>query len=660
MNSKMHRESRIFTVVLIMNFRKITLSMFWLLGVLGRVHGGPASPASMSLVRGGRPEVTIVIGTQATMVERFAAEELQSYVGQITGASEKIPIVIAGGGVIAGPANEIIIGRPETNPRLAALGALSALRLDTNFLGDDGYIIKSINTGTNNALILSGSNDRSSLFAVYHLLETCGVRFYGYKSRNGEIVPHLTALSIPPLDIVEKPRMKYRFVSDNGFNADNKTELIDVADWGAKNRCNAFMLTPSRAGESWSQIDLEEVQKRGFLIAGPGHFLARLTPDEKLFATHPEYFPLIKGKRNPVYSPAWGGATAFCWSNPDAMRIVVGNAVKYFQENPFIDLLAIYPPDGSQHGSQCQDPLCSQQTMSDWYLTLLNNIDAALRQLPSHPKLMWISYNECSVPPPHAQPLDGGKDFILVWCNELRDHREPMDSPANRRASRVLQWKPRLKSIKTDWMKNPGDQNLAAYYRWQNWNHYLTSGGYEGSVTVLDYYNAHVAKSLSIPMLDYCQSGPWPDNVMQKDFEFYGSQRISGWQNCTDYYNDKPNSYWNRLSARLMWNPSEDVAAIDRDFYGKVYGPAGEVMQDYFTALWQEIASPDLSLASRDRVNALNHYLDEADAMAAQANDPALEQRLQEAHAFQAHCIELKEQIARNYNADGSPKSKLN
>jgi len=89
------------------------------------------------------------------------------------------------------------------------------------------------------------------------------------------------------------------------------------------------------------------------MIVGPGHILARLTPDKALFKSHPEYFPFLGGQRKSTYSDVWGGATAFCYSNPEAMRLVIANALKYLDSAPFIDVFALYPPDGSQHGVQC-------------------------------------------------------------------------------------------------------------------------------------------------------------------------------------------------------------------------------------------------------------------------------------------------------------------
>ena len=356
------------------------------------------------------------------------------------------------------------------------------------------------------------------------------------------------------------------------------------------------------------------------MIAGPGHVLQQLTPDQSLFKTHPEYFPLLKGQRSPVYSATWGGATSFCWSNADAMRMVVAKAVRYLEQAPFIDIFAVYPPDGSQHGVQCQCPGCVKLTMSDWYLTLVNNIARGAAAIRPRQKFLWIAYNECGVPPKHVRPWQNGKNLILFWCNDVRHFEAPMDSEGNRHAAQYLAWKPRLKTIKTDGARNPGDRELAPGYRWQAWADFLRRCNYEGEVVVLDYYNQHVGKSLSVPMLHYCQSGPWPEGLMQKDFRFYAAPGISGWQNCTDYYNDNPNPYWNRLTGQLLWNPAADLKAIDKDFYNGFYGPAGKTMREYFTWLWPELAVRTATAANAQRVERLEGLLDVAEKIAHDAN----------------------------------------
>lgn len=576
----------------------------------------------------------IVIGAHASEVERFAAQQLQTYLGEIsggagTGDAGHLPIIQSDDPETL-PGAGIVLGQSASDPGVARLCAAAGLKVDAAALGDDGYRIQRLGS----TLLLTGPQPRSSLFAVYHLLESCGVRFFGYRARGGEIVPHHDPVEIPDLTVVEKPAMKYRFVSANNFPGSDREKLVNVADWAAKNRCNAFTLSPSRAGQTWEQIAIDEVRKRGLLIAGPGHVLAQFTPDPALFATHPEYFPLRDGQRIARVSPDWGGVPSFCASNSHAMELVVGKAVDYLESHPFIGLFAIYPPDGSQHGAQCQCEACARQSPSDWYLTFINRVAHEIETKYPATKVMWISYNECGVPPKAVRPADSGRNLVLLWCNDLRNFHEPMDADANRRPAPYLAWKPRLKAIKTDWMENPGDRDLAAWHRWKAWSSFLHASDYRGDVVLLEYYNAHVANSLRLPSLGFCQSGPWPPGGMARDFQFYRAEGIAGWQNCTDYYNDSPTPYWNRLSAQLLWNPQINVAALDADFCEQWFGPAGEVMQRYSRDLWHELS---LDHSGEERALALTRLgeeLAEAEALAAKSADDATAKHLRAAREF--------------------------
>lgn len=591
--------------------------------------------AEILLVDHAQARARIITSEHPTPVEQFAASELQRYLQAVTGA--RVPIVTE---TSPEDANNcaILLGCPSTHARLNRLCQELHLAADKAALGSDGYLLNtSSKAGTPQTILLAAAEERGVLFAVYYFLETLGIRFYGYRDRDGEIVPRRETLSLPALELTEKPAFRYRFVSDNGFSAADKTKFLNIADWGAKNRCNVYMLTPSHAGEKWEDFALDEVRRRGLMIAGPGHILSRFTPDKNLFSAHPEYFPLLKGKRTANYSEAWGGVPAFCWSNEKAMQLVVSNAMRYLAAAPFIDIFALYPPDGPQKSAQCQCAACAKMSMSDWYLTLMNHVARECAGQRPNTKVMWISYNECGVPPPHVQPWNHGKNMVLFWCNDIRDFRAPMDSEINRHAASYLPLKPRLISVKTDEKKNPTDLDLAPWHRWQSWSAYLRRTGFAGDVILLDYYNAHVGKSLHVPMLQHCQSGPWPDGLMQKDFQFYQAQGITGWQNCTDYYNDAPHPYWNRLSAQLLWNPRADVSALDADFYAQLYGPAGETMRRYYAALWHELAL-DASPSSRAQaLETLGKQLAQADALG--GADPAIAKRLKAAREFHAHLL---------------------
>jgi hypothetical protein len=612
----------------------------WLLVCAAKL--GAAEPM---LVDHGRAKARIVLSDQAGEVERFAATELQHYIAAMTAspaepAGAVLPIVkVSAPGADLGC--DILLGRPANHAPLAQLCGKEKAFSDPAVLGDDGYRLEAVPARNGRETVILASNgERGVLFAAYQFLEKLGVRFFGYRERDGEIVPHGDTLPVPSLDVTERPAFRYRFVSDNNFSGSDKTKITAVADWAAKNRCNIFLLAPSRAGETWGQIALDELRKRGLLIAGPGHILARLTPDRSLFATHPEYFPMLKGKRVANYSEAWGGVPSFCWSNEAAVQLVVANAMRYLDSAPFIDVFAVYPPDGSQRGVQCQCPQCAQRSMSDWYLALINRLARECAAKYPAKKVMWISYNECGVPPVQEQPWERGRNLMLLWCNDLRMFNAPFDSEINRRPADYLAHKPRLIPIKTDAKANPGDHDLAAWYRWQGWSAWLHRANFAGDVVLLDYYNAHVGHSLQVPMLQHCQSGPWPDGIMQRDFQTYLHQGISGWQNCTDYYNDAPNPYWNWLNAQLLWNPNAEMRALDADFYSHLYGPAGDTMRKYFDMLWHELATERAPQERARTVTALGDLLKQADGQLAGSADAVVAKHMQAAHQFQQHAAE--------------------
>jgi hypothetical protein len=592
---------------------------------------GVSHADELTLVREGRAAASIVVDERAGEPVRFAAEELRDYIAAMSGAS--LPIGGAGEAAIV-----LVSAHGEA----------------------DGYTIQRVG----NTIRLTGESDRAVLYAAYDLLEQLGVYFIGYKTRHGETVRRASTITIGDVSVATKPVMTWRFASDNNFAASDRGKLVPVVDWAAKNRCNAMMITSGRAGETWEVVAIEEVKKRGMMIVGPGHVLAQLTPDVKLAEKHAEYFPLIKGKRQAQVNEAWGGSPAICWSNAEAMRILVDNSVRYARAHAFIDVLAIFPPDGPQKGAQCQCDGCARLTMSGWYLRYLNQLVLALRAAGLHQKVMWIAYNELSVPPVDGgvKPVDEGRDFVLMWCNELRELHEPMESEANRRPPRLLEWKPALRTVKTDGKKNPSDAELSAVGRWTAWRDYLRGCGFGGDVVVLDYYNAHVGASLKQPWMLLCQSGPWPDGLMQKDFQFYVREtsefRGRGWQNCTDYFNDGPSAYWNRLSAALMWEPGLDVERFDAAFCEQCYGPAGAVMREYCTRLWQLVGKTRVEAEDAEAIAALELLLKRAEGLANKTGDEDLLERMKQARSFHKKCVEVKRSLPAAYEVDGTPRER--
>lgn len=154
------------------------------------------------LVKRKQARTVIVLGDKSTTVERHAAQELIKYVRAMSGA--KLRIVH---GDKKSYASAILIGRLETNPRIRELCATGLVKLSPEYPGLDGFIIKSVNVPGKRYLVLGGSEDRGTLYAVYHLLENV---FHVGFFEDGEYIPKYTNLLTPRVDVAERPAFKIR------------------------------------------------------------------------------------------------------------------------------------------------------------------------------------------------------------------------------------------------------------------------------------------------------------------------------------------------------------------------------------------------------------------------------------------------------------------
>jgi len=204
-----------------------------------------------SLVQSGRAEAGIVLGPSPTWLERHAADELRRYLGAISGARPKIIRRVPKSGPL------IAIGRPATNPLIAhALG--KGIVEAFGDLEADAFAIKSTRMGGRNILLLMGSNDRGTLYAVYRLLEqSLGCGFF----RDGEQIPRQPSITLPEIDIREIPRFRdrqegsgciYTYSTAYWTWRDWKREL----DWKAKRGIN--IIWPFTVGTDMVDVIMAE------------------------------------------------------------------------------------------------------------------------------------------------------------------------------------------------------------------------------------------------------------------------------------------------------------------------------------------------------------------------------------------------------------------
>lgn len=256
------------------------------------------SAAAVPLVTNGRSPYSICLDPQSSPSERHAAEELQQFLEQISGA--RLPIT------------------GQCNPaaqKFVFLGAGAALKqlapsLDPESAGPEGFYLKTQVPH----LIIAGGRLRGTMYGVYTFLDRLGVRWFTAEVSR---IPKRATIETGPLDLRQRPAFEYR---DVYF-----TEALD-RDWAARNRTNGnFAKLDSAAGG--------KVQYYPFV-----HSFYELIPPDTYFKDHPEYFSLIEGKRRVDRGQ-------LCLTNPDVLRLSVARVREWIRAHPEATILSVSQND---------------------------------------------------------------------------------------------------------------------------------------------------------------------------------------------------------------------------------------------------------------------------------------------------------------------------
>ena len=226
--------------------------------------------------------LTVAVPRDRIPAEKTAARELTEYLGKMTG--RRVVVVDEGK---AGKADIHLGATAFAKAQVPGLGAFG--KEEWTVLVRDG------------ALVIAGGRPRGTLYAVYHYLEdVAGVHWLTPVSDH---VPAHQELPRPAADLRGKPAMPYRDIYDVP-GADGQRFL-------ARNRMNVS--------------STEYGGGKVFGGAGSSHTLYTNLggPDEirRLFKEHPDWFPLIDGRRTCHLERADGQSQSqLCLTNPELRR----------------------------------------------------------------------------------------------------------------------------------------------------------------------------------------------------------------------------------------------------------------------------------------------------------------------------------------------------
>lgn len=327
-------------------------------------------PVIPMLAQNHKTSYKIVLSREASPAERHAAEELKSFLFQITSAV--FPICFTDEST---DDNEILVGNSS---RLQEIGCT----IDFPSLGREGFVLKTIG----NRLIIAGGKPRGTLYAAYTFLEDAlGCRWF---TSTVSRIPKRCCVALPQLDDKQVPVLEYRdpFVLGN----------LDT-DWHSRNKSNT-MHAPLSDNKGY------KVDYYPFV-----HTFDALVPVAEYFDTHPEYFSEVNGVRIKE-------RTQLCLSNPDVLRISIERVREWIHTHPKISIVSISQNDWA---NPCQCDKCRaiderEESNAGSLIHFVNQIAEALEN--EFPEIAFdtLAYQYTRKAPKSIRPRD---NVIVRLCS---------------------------------------------------------------------------------------------------------------------------------------------------------------------------------------------------------------------------------------------------
>lgn len=351
---------------------------------------------AITLAQNGKTPYTIALANDAIPAEKTAAEQLQKYFRQITGAT----IAIKAESDVATGDPQILVG---TGARVKGL----LPNQNWNSLGSDGILIKTV--GEN--LILAGGRPRGTLYAVFQFLEdSAGCRWW---TPTENTIPYKSTFDVPQQNVVYIPPFTYR----EHFTNDVRTDPV----FATIMRENGHFQTQSA---NWGGH---------YKILGWSHTFSQLLPPEKYFKDHPEWYS-DPGNGNKLCTAASqmpsAHLTQLCVSNPAVVDELTQQALAWIEKNPEAGYISISQNDNQNF---CQDPACVAQAEKEDsnagpILNFVNQVAAGIHQ--KYPGFMveTLAYWGTEEPPKNIRP---GQNVIIRLAPSSSDFGHPLDSDWN-------------------------------------------------------------------------------------------------------------------------------------------------------------------------------------------------------------------------------------
>jgi hypothetical protein len=477
----------------------------------------------MTLAEEGATDYVIVLPEKPTALERRAADELQIWLGEITGAEFAIV-----GDSTAAQTRELSVGRTTRTQGLSPDTLKAADVAGLEAIPREGYAL----FAEGDRLFFLGGAQVGPLAAVLAFLEEdLGVRWYEPAIRKGSWDELSKALNAPhwPRGVVRVPHREtlratvVPRVDSPAFSIRHLSWQRSYNPWALRNRVNGgYAHQYGQHGYASGSLSV--------------HTFHRLVPPDTYFEEHPEYYSLIDGVRR------WKNAQ-LCLSNPEVAEAAARTVAEILDRIPKSqhaerNLVGVSAMDWL---GDCQCDRCrALQEASGGYsglaLTFVNRV--AEKLAPDYPwvTLTTLAYRQSKRPP--VADTAAHPNVAVRFCT---DYDTGIAELAEQR----------------EW-----------FVRWQALSPRMHLWIYPHQ------YRHPLAPMPSIRAV--------ADNL--RFFHERAAESAYVQQSIGADRGREPMRYW--VFSKLLWNPERSVDDLIRDFIWGYYGSAAPAVFEYERLLW--------------------------------------------------------------------------
>lgn len=280
--------------------------------------------AGLTLADKGTSDYVVVVASDATAAERFAAEELVSHLEAMSGA--KYGVRTDAGDL---PPRAILVGRSRFVEQVG-------MDVDWETLGKEEYLLRVVG----HHLVVAGGRPRGTLYGVYALLEQeLGCRWF---APDTSLVPERRRIQVDRLNVTGNPAFAYR---DPWIYVGRQRQPI-CSQWWWDHYDLDYISRTRHSGKTQNEMVGPIGPRHGgyFKCSHCEHNLSQLVPAKEYAEHFPQYFAL-----QPDESRTTVDDLELCLTHPDVVAIAAERLREWMRDDSDADMFFIGQSDTSKY-----------------------------------------------------------------------------------------------------------------------------------------------------------------------------------------------------------------------------------------------------------------------------------------------------------------------